>query len=193
MSMEIDILMMVDSDSCDEVYQMLIKVCGILRTPPSHIKDGRESISKIKIQLLNIFQHPLLMASRMDKWGWELPYTGYFGGVATMSVKQFEQVLKRQPLRDICIDIDYRSTASPTCFGAGGLRTTTCSSGSGGQSNFQLQVFVSWPPRFHGLPIGQLDKEGFYTMTKHAQEPMNQQRVEMLNQGSTRQHFYQLH
>ena len=44
------------------------------------------------------------MASRMDKWGWELPYAGYFGGVATMSVKQFEQVLKRQPLSDICID-----------------------------------------------------------------------------------------
>ena len=40
------------------------------------------------------------MASRMDKWGWELPYAGYFGGVATLSVKQFEQVLKLRPLGD---------------------------------------------------------------------------------------------
>ena len=44
------------------------------------------------------------MASRMDKWGWELPYAGYFGGVATLSVKQFEQVFKLRPLGDICID-----------------------------------------------------------------------------------------
>ena len=37
-------------------------------------------------------QHPLLMASRMDKWGWKLPYANYFGGVATMTAKQFKQV-----------------------------------------------------------------------------------------------------
>ena len=70
------------------------------------------------------------MASRMDKWGWELPYAGYFGGVATLSVKQFEQVLKLRPLGDICIDsIFFRSMASPTCFGAGGQKTTTCRGG----------------------------------------------------------------
>ena len=37
-------------------------------------------------------QHPLLMASRMDKWGWKLPYANYFGGVATMTAEQFKQV-----------------------------------------------------------------------------------------------------
>ena len=69
------------------------------------------------------------MASGMDKWGWELPYAGYFGGVATLSVKQFEQVLRLRPLGDICIDSFFRSMASPTCFGAGGQKTTTCRGG----------------------------------------------------------------
>ena len=32
------------------------------------------------------------MASRMDKWGWKLPYAGYFGGVGSMPAAQFEQV-----------------------------------------------------------------------------------------------------
>jgi len=96
---------------------------------------------------------PLLMASRMDKWGWELPYAGYFGGVATLLVKQFEQV-----------------NGFSNMFWGWGAE----------DDDMQRRL------RFHGLPIGQLDKEGFYTMTKHAQEPMNEQRVEMLNQGSTR-------
>ena len=39
-----------------------------------------------------IFQFPLLMASRMDKWGWQMPYASYFGGVGAMTTEQFEQV-----------------------------------------------------------------------------------------------------
>ena len=34
------------------------------------------------------------MASRMDKWGWKLPYASYFGGVGSMPAEQFEQVNK---------------------------------------------------------------------------------------------------
>ena len=45
---------------------------------------------------------------------------------------------------------------------------------------------VCFNSSFHGLPIEQLDGEGFYKMAKHAQEPENQQRYEILSQGSER-------
>ena len=46
---------------------------------------------KLSVKDMNV-QYPLLMASRIDKWGWRLPYSDYFGGVGTISAKQFEQV-----------------------------------------------------------------------------------------------------
>ena len=41
-------------------------------------------------------------------------------------------------------------------------------------------------PRFHGLAIDQLDKEGFYRMGKHAQEPINQQGIPLFRTGPAR-------
>ena len=49
---------------------------------------GKKAVS---VKSINV-QYPLLMASRIDKWGWRLPYSDYFGGVGTISAKQFEQV-----------------------------------------------------------------------------------------------------
>merc|ERR550517_703454 len=40
--------------------------------------------------------------------------------------------------------------------------------------------------RSHRLPIDHLNKEGFYKMAKHAQEPENSKRFEVLKQGATR-------
>jgi len=98
-------------------------------------------------------KNPVLMASRMDKWGWKLPYASYFGGVGSMPAAQFEKV----------------NGFSNMFWGWG------CE-----DDDMQSRL------RFHGLPIEQLDKEGFYRMAKHAQEPINQQGVQMFRNGITR-------
>jgi len=98
-------------------------------------------------------EFPLLMASRMDKWGWQMPYASYFGGVGAMTTEQFEQV----------------NGFSNMFWGWGSE-----------DDDMQMRL------RFHGFTIGQLDKEGFYTMAKHAQEPINQKRHELFKTGKKR-------
>merc|ERR1719458_1357265 len=37
-------------------------------------------------------KNPLMMASRIDKFSWKLPYEGLFGGVGMMTSKQYTQI-----------------------------------------------------------------------------------------------------
>ena len=51
------------------------------------------AVNSIIRTFLDFNQDPLLMASRQNKWKWKLPYANYFGGVATVSVEQYKQVI----------------------------------------------------------------------------------------------------
>ena len=53
---------------------------------------------------------------------------------------------------------------------------------------WRMKVFCGFNGchRSHRLPIDHLNKEGFYKMAKHAQEPENSKRFEVLKQGATR-------